>query len=31
MTPFGERMRKVRAERKVTLKVMAEEIGVSSA
>lgn len=31
MTPFGERMRKLRAERKVTLKVMAEEIGVSSA
>lgn len=31
MTPFGERMRKLRAERKVTLKEMAEEIGVSSA
>jgi transcriptional regulator with XRE-family HTH domain len=31
MTPFGERMRKLRVERKVTLKEMAEEIGVSSA
>lgn len=31
MTPFGERMRKLRAERKVTLKDMAQEIGVSSA
>ena len=31
MTPFGERMRKLRAERRVTLKDMAEEIGVSSA
>jgi transcriptional regulator with XRE-family HTH domain len=31
MTPFGERMRKLRAERQVTLKDMAEEIGVSSA
>lgn len=31
MTPFGERMRKLRAERKVTLKDMAEAIGVSSA
>jgi transcriptional regulator with XRE-family HTH domain len=31
MTPFGERMRKLRAERKVTLKEMASEIGVSSA
>src|ERR1051325_9481258 len=31
MTPFGERMRRLRAERKVTLKEMAEEIGVSSA
>ena len=31
MTPFGERMRKLRTERNVTLKQMAEEIGVSSA
>lgn len=31
MTPFGERMRKLRAERGVTLKEMAEAIGVSSA
>jgi transcriptional regulator with XRE-family HTH domain len=31
MTPFGERMRKLRAERGVTLKVMAEAIGVSPA
>ncbi|MGE3876186.1 MAG: helix-turn-helix domain-containing protein [Parvibaculaceae bacterium] len=31
MTPFGERMRKLRIERKVTLKEMADEIGVSSA
>jgi transcriptional regulator with XRE-family HTH domain len=31
MTPFGERMRKLRAERGVTLKQMASEIGVSSA
>ena len=31
MTPFGERMRKLRAERQVTLKDMADEIGVSSA
>lgn len=31
MTPFGERMRKLRAERHVTLKDMAEAIGVSSA
>lgn len=31
MTPFGERMRKLRAERNVTLKDMAEAIGVSSA
>lgn len=31
MTPFGERMRKLRSERKVTLKEMAEAIGVSSA
>ena len=31
MTPFGERMRKLRAERGVTLKQMADDIGVSSA
>jgi transcriptional regulator with XRE-family HTH domain len=31
VTPFGERMRKLRAERGVTLKEMAEGIGVSSA
>ena len=31
MTPFGDRMRKLRAERKVTLKDMAEALGVSSA
>lgn len=31
MTPFGERMRKLRAERGVTLKDMAEALGVSSA
>lgn len=31
MTPFGERMRKLRAERGVTLKDMADAIGVSSA
>jgi transcriptional regulator with XRE-family HTH domain len=31
MTPFGERMRKLRAERGVTLKEMAGAIGVSSA
>lgn len=31
MTPFGERMRKMRAERGITLKQMASEIGVSSA
>ncbi len=31
MTPFGERMRRLRAERRVTLKEMAEAIGVSSA
>jgi transcriptional regulator with XRE-family HTH domain len=31
VTPFGERMRKLRAERGVTLKAMAGEIGVSSA
>lgn len=31
MTPFGDRMRKLRAERGVTLKEMAEVLGVSSA
>jgi len=31
MTPFGERMRKLRAERGVTLKAMAEAVGVSPA
>ena len=31
MTPFGERMRKLRTERGVTLKEMAEALGVSSA
>lgn len=31
MTPFGEKLRKLRAEKGVTLKLMAEEIGVSSA
>lgn len=31
MTPFGERMRKLRTERGLTLKQMAEDIGVSSA
>ena len=31
MTPFGDRMRKLRAERSVTLKEMAESLGVSSA
>ncbi|MFO1131715.1 MAG: helix-turn-helix domain-containing protein [Hyphomicrobiales bacterium] len=31
MTPFGERMRKMRSERGVTLKEMAEALGVSSA
>lgn len=31
MTPFGDRMRKLRAERGLTLKDMAEAIGVSSA
>ena len=29
MTPFGERMRKLRSERGVTLKQMAEALGVS--
>ena len=31
MTPFGQRMRKLRSDRKVTLKQMADAIGVSSA
>ncbi len=31
MTPFGERMRKLRAERGVTLETMAEAVGVSPA
>ena len=31
MTPFGERLRKLRLERKVTLKDMAQTLGVSSA
>ena len=31
MTPFGDRMRKLRSERGVTLKEMAEALGVSSA
>jgi transcriptional regulator with XRE-family HTH domain len=31
MTPFGDRMRKLRAERGITLKEMADAIGVSSA
>lgn len=31
MTPFGERVRKLRAERGVTLKAMAEAVGVSPA
>ena len=31
MTPFGDRMRKLRGERGVTLKAMAEAIGVSPA
>jgi transcriptional regulator with XRE-family HTH domain len=31
MTPFGERMRELRKEKGVTLKEMAEAIGVSSA
>ncbi|MCB1378702.1 MAG: helix-turn-helix transcriptional regulator [Alphaproteobacteria bacterium] len=31
MTPFGDRMRRLRQERGVTLKDMAREIGVSSA
>lgn len=31
MTPFGDRMRKLRTERGVTLKEMADAVGVSSA
>jgi transcriptional regulator with XRE-family HTH domain len=31
MTPFGERLRKLRLERSVTLKHMAKALGVSSA
>ena len=31
MTPFGEKMRKLRADRAITLKQMSEAIGVSSA
>ena len=31
MTPFGDRMRKLRSERGVTLREMADAIGVSSA
>ena len=31
MTPFGERMRKLRSERRITLKRMAGDLGVSSA
>ncbi|MEI8177312.1 helix-turn-helix domain-containing protein [Aestuariivirga sp.] len=31
MTPFGDRMRKLRTERGITLKQMAEALGVSSA
>jgi transcriptional regulator with XRE-family HTH domain len=31
MTPFGEKMRRLRAERNMTLRDMAESIGVSSA
>ncbi|MFO1122255.1 MAG: helix-turn-helix transcriptional regulator [Hyphomicrobiales bacterium] len=31
MTPFGDRMRKLRAERGMTLKAMAEAVGVSPA
>lgn len=31
MTPFGERMRKLRTDRGVTLKEMADALGVSSA
>ncbi|MDP4822794.1 MAG: helix-turn-helix transcriptional regulator [Aestuariivirgaceae bacterium] len=31
MTPFGERLRKLRAERAITLKQMSEAVGVSAA
>lgn len=31
MTPFGERLRALRAEKKVTLKEMSEAVGVSAA
>ena len=31
MTPFGQRMRRLRAERGITLKRMASDLGVSSA
>ncbi len=31
MTPFGEKMRKLRADRAITLKQMSTAIGVSSA
>lgn len=31
MTPFGEKMRKLRKERQIALKQMAEAVGVSSA
>ncbi len=31
MTPFGEKVRKLRQERKISLKKMAEDLGVSSA
>jgi transcriptional regulator with XRE-family HTH domain len=31
VTPFGERMRKLRTERGITLKEMAEALGISSA
>ncbi len=31
MTPFGERIRQLRAQKQVTLKQMAQEIGVTSA
>lgn len=31
MTPFGDRMRRLRAERGITLKEMADALGVSSA
>jgi transcriptional regulator with XRE-family HTH domain len=31
MTPFGEKLRQLRAERGITLKAMAEELGLSAA